>query len=178
MADVCTLQTLLFFPISVINITRELLLGNTTLEMIKMENPDIKVGGAWEPNGCQSKWRVALIIPIRDREMHLKIFLRNIIPFLKNQKADFQIFAVEQVCLSLGFYQILRFHCVINQSHYRLYVPWTLEFGKMPVLRLPSKIRMQPCDAVAKCALLCTSCESLKMFNTTTSEFCAVDRHR
>ncbi|VDP33491.1 unnamed protein product [Soboliphyme baturini] len=40
---------------------------------------------------------VAMIIPYRDRESHLKIFLDHIRPFLRKQNISYQIFVVEQV---------------------------------------------------------------------------------
>ena len=76
-----------------------LLIENTTISEIKREHPDMESGGVWQPTHCQSRWRIALIIPLRDREEHLKIFIRNIIPFLKKQEAHFTIFAIEEVSI-------------------------------------------------------------------------------
>ena len=70
---------------------------NTSFKEISTEHPDIKMGGAWRPPDCQSSWRIAIILPIRHREENLRIFIQNIIPFLKRQKADFTLFAVEHV---------------------------------------------------------------------------------
>ena len=60
--------------------------------------PDMKPGGSWSPEDCFVGQKVAIIIPYRDREEHLKLFLANLIPFLRTQKRSFTIFVVEQVC--------------------------------------------------------------------------------
>ena len=74
-----------------------IILGRTTLDKVYSENPDVETGGSWKSTECVSTWKIALIVVLRDREEQLKIFLRNIIPFLKKQKADFSLFVVEQV---------------------------------------------------------------------------------
>ncbi|XP_063708533.1 beta-1,4-N-acetylgalactosaminyltransferase bre-4 [Culicoides brevitarsis] len=53
-------------------------------------------GGRYHPKKCNSKHRVAIIVPYRDREHHLPIFLKNIHPFLMKQQIDYGIFIVEQ----------------------------------------------------------------------------------
>ncbi|XP_053398332.1 beta-1,4-N-acetylgalactosaminyltransferase bre-4-like [Mercenaria mercenaria] len=40
-------------------------------------------------------WKIAIIIPYRDRENHLKVFLRNIHPFLQQQQLEYGIFVIE-----------------------------------------------------------------------------------
>jgi hypothetical protein len=55
------------------------------------------LGGYWRPSRCISKQKVAIIIPFRDREEHLCILLRNLIPILIVQQLEFRIFVVEQV---------------------------------------------------------------------------------
>lgn len=58
---------------------------------------DIEPGGQWKPSSCVAKQRVAVIIPYRAREKHLRSLLYHLIPVLKKQQTDFQIFVVEQV---------------------------------------------------------------------------------
>eukprot|EP00057_Strongylocentrotus_purpuratus_P017547 XP_011672021.1 PREDICTED: beta-1,4-galactosyltransferase 6 [Strongylocentrotus purpuratus] len=53
-------------------------------------------GGHWVPLNCRAKWKVALIIPYRDRSYNLNILLRNLIPFLRSQELEFGIFIAEQ----------------------------------------------------------------------------------
>ncbi|XP_071813720.1 beta-1,4-galactosyltransferase 5-like [Apostichopus japonicus] len=53
-------------------------------------------GGHWIPASCIPRWKVAIIIPFRDRFVHLPIILRHLVPFLKEQYLEFGIFFVEQ----------------------------------------------------------------------------------
>jgi hypothetical protein len=55
------------------------------------------VEGYWRPSRCISKQKVAIIIAFRNREEHLCILLKNIIPLLIVQQLEFRIFVVEQV---------------------------------------------------------------------------------
>jgi hypothetical protein len=57
---------------------------------------DVKRGGRWAPTKCQARHRIALIIPYRDREENLNIFLFNIHTFLQRQELNYAIFVVEQ----------------------------------------------------------------------------------
>ncbi|KAL4233098.1 Beta-1 [Mactra antiquata] len=62
---------------------------------IEEENSNLRPGGRYQPPDCVARNRVAVIIPYRDRDIHLKIFMRNIHPFLQNQQLDYGIFVVE-----------------------------------------------------------------------------------
>ncbi|XP_054767836.2 beta-1,4-galactosyltransferase 5-like [Lytechinus pictus] len=53
-------------------------------------------GGHWIPLNCTPKWKVAIIIPYRNRAYNLNVFLRNLVPFLRNQELEFGIFIAEQ----------------------------------------------------------------------------------
>ncbi|ODN03192.1 Beta-1,4-N-acetylgalactosaminyltransferase bre-4 [Orchesella cincta] len=59
-------------------------------------NSDLDLGGHYKPPTCRSKSRVAIIVPFRDREDHMRIFLHNLIPLLKRQQLEFNIFVIEQ----------------------------------------------------------------------------------
>ncbi|KAL5005739.1 hypothetical protein ScPMuIL_016897 [Solemya velum] len=65
---------------------------NVTLE----KNPEVKVGGHWKPQGCVSWQKVAIVIPYRDRDQHLKILLSHLHPMLNRQKIEYRIFVIEQ----------------------------------------------------------------------------------
>jgi len=54
-------------------------------------------GGEWKPATCTARYRMAVIIPFRDRDSHLKALLRHLIPILRRQLIHFRIFVVEQV---------------------------------------------------------------------------------
>ena len=53
-------------------------------------------GGRNRPKSCAPRHKVAIIIPLRDREQHLRQFLRHMHPFLNKQQLDYTIFVVEQ----------------------------------------------------------------------------------
>ncbi|WKY12170.1 hypothetical protein Q1695_003614 [Nippostrongylus brasiliensis] len=56
----------------------------------------LKPGGHNIPQGCRAD-RMAIIVPFRDRDEHLRIMLNNLHPFLMKQKLDYAIIVVEQV---------------------------------------------------------------------------------
>lgn len=62
----------------------------------KRLGPKLLSGGRYHPKKCNSKHRVAIIVPYRDRDQHLPIFLKNLHPFLMKQQIDYGIFIVEQ----------------------------------------------------------------------------------
>jgi beta-1,4-galactosyltransferase 1 len=55
----------------------------------------LKKGGQSAPNKCLSRHRVAIIVPYRNREMNLMIFLRHMHPFLMKQNIDYGIYIIE-----------------------------------------------------------------------------------
>lgn len=61
------------------------------------EHRELLPGGRWQPTDCVARQRVAIIIPFRDRESHLEIFLRTMHPFLQRQLLHYTVFVVEQV---------------------------------------------------------------------------------
>jgi hypothetical protein len=69
---------------------------NESFENIEKMFPQIEIGGRFRPQECIARHKVAIIIPYRDREEHLKIFLRNIHPMLERQQLDYGIYVVEQ----------------------------------------------------------------------------------
>ncbi|MCL4132403.1 UNVERIFIED_CONTAM: hypothetical protein GTU68_040462, partial [Idotea baltica] len=67
-----------------------------SLEVQDQSHEELAPGGHFRPSDCQSRHKVALIVPFRDRERHMEIFLYNLIPFLEKQQIEFNIFIVEQ----------------------------------------------------------------------------------
>ncbi|XP_069178150.1 beta-1,4-galactosyltransferase 4 [Procambarus clarkii] len=61
-----------------------------------LRNSEIQVGGCWKPNNCLSRYNVALIIPYRNRSLHLQKFLTYMHPFLNRQQLNYRIVVVEQ----------------------------------------------------------------------------------
>lgn len=57
--------------------------------------------GQYKPKNCKSRQNVAILIPFRDRESHLRIFLNHMHPFLMRQQLQYGIYVVEQVIFFL-----------------------------------------------------------------------------
>ncbi|EMP36727.1 Beta-1,4-galactosyltransferase 6 [Chelonia mydas] len=57
---------------------------------------DIEPGGHWKPKDCKPRWKVAVLIPFRNRHEHLPIFFRHLIPMLQKQRLEFAFYVVEQ----------------------------------------------------------------------------------
>ena len=62
----------------------------------KLKETGVRPGGRYEPHACQSRHKVAIIVPIRNRTEHLIVFLRYMHPFLQRQQLNYIIIAVEQ----------------------------------------------------------------------------------
>ena len=71
---------------------------------------NIILGGIYSPTDCKSRQELAIIIPYRNREYHLKLLLKYLHPFLQRQKRSYQIFVVEQVFI----FPISRFYLFIR----------------------------------------------------------------
>ena len=56
----------------------------------------LQEGGRYEPSDCRPRNTVAIVIPFRNRESHLAIFLAYIHPFLQRQQLAYTIFVIEQ----------------------------------------------------------------------------------
>lgn len=67
-----------------------------SLEAVESEFPDVMPGGHFRPKECTSRHRVAILIPYRNREEHLKIFIYNIHRVLARQQIDYGVFVIEQ----------------------------------------------------------------------------------
>ena len=65
-------------------------------ELHRTELGYVQVGGKWKPKHCASREEVALIIPFRDREEHLSVFLRQIHSVLRRQEYTYRILVIEQ----------------------------------------------------------------------------------
>ncbi|XP_067650816.1 beta-1,4-galactosyltransferase 3-like [Haliotis asinina] len=91
------MTTLPMCPDNPLNISEHVNLNLTdiSLDELQTKYPSYP-GDRYRPDGCQSRQRLAVIIPYRDREQHLGILLNNLIPFLEKQQADFTIFVAEQ----------------------------------------------------------------------------------
>lgn len=71
-------------------------LDGPSFEQLGQLYPFLEPGGHSFPKKCQARHRVAIIIPYRDREEHLRILLHNLHSLLTKQQLDYGIFVVEQ----------------------------------------------------------------------------------
>jgi hypothetical protein len=90
---------------------------STIQELVKKEQKDLALGGRWAPKTCQARYKVAIVIPYRDRDDNLKIFLNNIHPFLSKQQLEYGIYLVEPITnvtfnrgllMNIGFVEALK----------------------------------------------------------------------
>ncbi len=65
---------------------------------------NLELGGRWTPRHCRPRHRVAIIIPYRDRDAHLRILLNQLHPFLQKQLLEYRVYVSEQVrtCVMYG----------------------------------------------------------------------------
>ncbi|XP_063075572.1 beta-1,4-galactosyltransferase 2 [Engraulis encrasicolus] len=68
-----------------------------TFERVQRENPNVTEGGKYSPQDCRPKQKVAIIIPFRHREHHLKYWLHYLHPILRRQKIDYGIYIINQL---------------------------------------------------------------------------------
>ena len=62
----------------------------------KLYQTKLELGGRFKPKQCIARHRVAIIVPYRDREEHLRTFLLHMHSYLPRQQLDYGIFVVEQ----------------------------------------------------------------------------------
>lgn len=66
------------------------------LELIKKENPNVQQGGRFRPKDCVALQKVAIIIPFRKRDEHLKYWLYYLHPILQRQQLDYGVYVINQ----------------------------------------------------------------------------------
>ena len=114
-------------------------------EKFKKEFKSPSAGGWWKPPECRTKNRVAIVVPYRNRDEHLRLFLNHMHLFLQKQSIEYSIYIIEQdvsvkdfnraILLNIGFKEALKdtdwqcfiFHDVdlVPQSDLNLYYcPW------------------------------------------------------
>jgi len=90
-----------------------------SMQVLEKLYPDLEDGGHGQPKFCKARHRVAIIIPYRDRDTHLRIFLHNLHSFLRKQELDYGIFVVEQIgnqtfnrakLMNVGFVESLKLY--------------------------------------------------------------------
>ncbi|KAM9329238.1 beta-1,4-galactosyltransferase 1 [Gastrophryne carolinensis] len=66
------------------------------LENVRKANPEVKEGGRYKPSNCKALQKVALIIPFRNRDEHLKYWLYYLHQFLQRQQLDYGVYVINQ----------------------------------------------------------------------------------
>ena len=83
----------------------------------QLKSYPIKLGGLSSPTECKSRYKVAIIVPYRNRETNLKIFLRHMHPFLIKQNIEYTIYIIEPMAnltfnrgllMNIGFTESLK----------------------------------------------------------------------
>ncbi|XP_042274319.1 beta-1,4-galactosyltransferase 1 [Thunnus maccoyii] len=67
-----------------------------SLEQIKKDNPNLQPGGRSRPKDCVALQKVAIIIPFRKRDEHLKYWLYYLHPILQRQQLDYGVYVINQ----------------------------------------------------------------------------------
>ena len=78
--------------------TRNMSLLNTSsleFDFTNTSSSSVQLGGSWRPGNCKSRFKLAIIIPFRDRLPHLKVLSRFLHMLLQRQLIDYRIFVVE-----------------------------------------------------------------------------------
>ena len=86
------------------------------MEKLEALFPELEPGGRFRPKNCIARHKVAIIIPYRDREEHLKIFLQNMHPMLQRQQLDYGIYIVEEV---QKLFNLFLFHLLLIQFSFQ-----------------------------------------------------------
>uniref|UniRef100_A0A182FTZ8 Beta-1,4-N-acetylgalactosaminyltransferase n=1 Tax=Anopheles albimanus TaxID=7167 RepID=A0A182FTZ8_ANOAL len=85
----------------------------------------LQSGGQYAPPNCTARSRVAIIVPYRDREQQLPVFLKNLHPFLMKQQLEYGMYIVEQtpgltfnkaMIMNIAFTEVMKlrsWECVI-----------------------------------------------------------------
>ncbi|KAF7698372.1 beta-1,4-galactosyltransferase 1 isoform X2 [Silurus meridionalis] len=67
-----------------------------SLDQVRKENPVLQNGGRYKPKNCKALQKVAIIIPFRNRDEHLKYWLYYLHPILQRQQLDYGIYIINQ----------------------------------------------------------------------------------
>lgn len=87
------------------------------LKLVEKQNPNVELGGRYSPKDCISPHKVAIVIPFRNRQEHLKYWLYYLHPILQRQQLDYGIYVINQAgefmfnrakLLNIGFQEALK----------------------------------------------------------------------
>ena len=66
-------------------------------EQLEAKYPGLGEGGSYHPPDCASRHKVAVIVPYRNRDHHLRVFLNHYHPLLQRQQIEYAIYVIDQV---------------------------------------------------------------------------------
>ncbi|XP_073698268.1 beta-1,4-galactosyltransferase 1 [Garra rufa] len=67
-----------------------------SLDMVRKDNPHLVMGGRYKPSNCVALQKVAIIIPFRNRDEHLKYWLYYLHHILQRQQLDYGVYVIQQ----------------------------------------------------------------------------------
>ena len=79
--------------------TNNMILLNVSNHLYGHNGLRIQLGGYWKPEGCSSNFKVAIIIPYRDRLPHLSLCLFYLHTIMQRQMHEYRIFVIEPTSL-------------------------------------------------------------------------------
>uniref|UniRef100_A0A9L0J2E4 Beta-1,4-galactosyltransferase 1 n=1 Tax=Equus asinus TaxID=9793 RepID=A0A9L0J2E4_EQUAS len=105
------------------------------LNRVAEENPEVKLGGRYTPKDCVSPHKVAIIIPFRNRQEHLKYWLYYLHPILQRQQLDYGIYVINQQ--SQLKEELLSVICLLLSTSLLFCTLHLLERERVPTFPLP-----------------------------------------
>ena len=85
---------------------------------LEKNQKDLQPGGRFSPRNCVALYRVAVIVPYRDRDAHLRVFLNHMHPILQRQQLDYGIFIIEQVSFFFLYIHFSAVQLYLEQMSY------------------------------------------------------------
>lgn len=95
---------------------------NSAILDLNFNRSEVSAGGRWTPQECTARYKIALIVPYRNRKNHLETFINYIHGFLQAQSIEYSIYVVEQ-SPKLAFNRGLLFNIGYN---------WALQYEQIP----------------------------------------------
>jgi hypothetical protein len=75
--------------------TQDIGVLNVSRHLLGHDGERVRLGGSWNPADCVSRYKIAIVIPFRDRIPHLRVNLEFLHGFLQRQNNDYRVFVVE-----------------------------------------------------------------------------------
>lgn len=95
----------------------------TFFKLIKPNNMSKRDVGLWGPTDCKPDEKLAIIVPYRNRDVHLRLFVKHMHEFLRRKQLMYTIFVINQVSLYvIKIYMICSIYIIVYEYdfHYQL----------------------------------------------------------